>query len=196
MNSTDTNVGGWKDSKLRTYVNSDIYNLLPAELKEVIISTRVISGHGSTSEEENFQTADKLYLLSTKELCFDVYYDTVKDETRILDYYLNNNSNSSRIKKYNNTAKWWWLRSASSANTNYQNYVGTDGASYNNGITNSGGVSPAFRLGISDFERDDWNTILENTDLGNEYKYLVGDTKTIKMDIDNDGTNETLNICK
>ena len=68
MNSTSTNVGGWPATELRAYVNNDIYNALPEILRNAIINTTVVSGHGSTAGETNFTSTDKLYLLSTKEV--------------------------------------------------------------------------------------------------------------------------------
>ncbi|MBR2998151.1 MAG: hypothetical protein IKF37_03625, partial [Bacilli bacterium] len=96
MNSTNTNVGGWPASAMRTYVNTDIYNALPTELKNGIIDITVVSGHGSTAGEANFTSTDKLYLLSTHEVWEDVdgntssgidRYDTAYANTRQLDYY-------------------------------------------------------------------------------------------------------------
>ena len=68
FNSTNTNKGGWRDSEIRTYINDTIYKSLPSELQNVITSTKVISGHGYTSGETNFETQDKLYLLSGHEV--------------------------------------------------------------------------------------------------------------------------------
>lgn len=67
-NSTDINVGGCPDSEIRTYINNDIYNALPTSLKFGIISTKVISSHGNTEGEENFESIDKLYLLDLQEI--------------------------------------------------------------------------------------------------------------------------------
>ena len=52
MNKTYTNVGGYPASLMYTYIQNDIYNALPEELKAVIIPTYVVSGHGNTSGEE------------------------------------------------------------------------------------------------------------------------------------------------
>ena len=71
FNSTETNVGGWRDSELRTYINDTIYKSLPSDLQNVITTTKVISGHGSTCGESNFETQDKLYLLSAHEVYED-----------------------------------------------------------------------------------------------------------------------------
>ena len=68
MNDNDTNNGGWPATSMGTFVNNDIYNLLPSEIKNAIIDTTVVSGHGNTSGETNFTSTDKLYLLAPKEI--------------------------------------------------------------------------------------------------------------------------------
>ena len=112
------NVDGWPATSMRTFVNNDIYNSLPSELKNAIIDTTVVSGHGKTSGETNFTSTDKLYLLNTAEVwavavsssnsinevddklavlpldgerddCVGVECDKARDITRQLDYYKN-----------------------------------------------------------------------------------------------------------
>ena len=159
MNSTNTNVGGWPASAMRTYVNTDIYNALPTELKNGIIDITVVSGHGSTAGEANFTSTDKLYLLSTHEVWEDVdgntssgidRYDTAYANTRQLDYYkglnVTTSSYSGAIKQNNGSNAWWWLRSAYS-NYTYDFYdVLSNGYDSLNPARNDGGVSPAFRI--------------------------------------------------
>ncbi len=158
--SGNGNIGGWPASELRTYVNSDIYNALPTELKSAIINTTVVSGHGNTSGETNFTSIDKLYLLSTHEVYEDVdgntssgidYYDTAYNNTRKLDYYSSQNvttsSYSGAIKQLNSSNDYWWLRSASSRDNNYFYIVGNNGRWYYNISYDTRGVSPAFRIG-------------------------------------------------
>mgnify|MGYP004551000819 CR=1 FL=1 len=119
MNDTATNVGGWPASEMYSFVNNDIYNSLPNDLKNGIIDTTVISGHGNDSgDESNFTSIDKLYLLSLAEVSVntisspntkeqknlkiislpapdlygpgkDTKYDSAEDVTRQLDYYKN-----------------------------------------------------------------------------------------------------------
>ncbi len=150
FNSTRTSVGGWKNSELRTYINDTLFNILPSELQNVIATTKVISGHGST-EASNFETEDKLYLLSTKEIYGTKYdYDSIDDETKQLDYYKNQgvtpNNYNKVIKKYNETASRWWLRSASSSNNYPFLCAGINGSNDSDVATDSNGVSPAFRI--------------------------------------------------
>ena len=144
MNSTDTNVGGWPASAMRTYVNTTIYNALPSDLQNVIATTTVVSGHESTS-------SDKLYLLSTKEVWNGgTGYDTAEAETRQLDYYKNNgvtkSNYSGAIKQYNGTNTIWWLRSAYSSATNFF-FLVADSGGWSFSIANgTSGVAPAFRI--------------------------------------------------
>ena len=153
------NIGGWPASEMRTYVNNDIYNALPATIKNAIIDTTVVSGHGSTTGETNFTSTDKLYLLSTHEVWEDVdgdtssgidYRDTAYNNTRQLDYYkglnVTTSNYSSAIKKNGTSNYYWWLRSAYSNRTYsfttvfYNGCWGSSDASY------TYGVSPAFRI--------------------------------------------------
>jgi len=155
MNDTDTNVGGWPSTSMRSFVNNDIYNAIPNEIKNAIIDTTVVSGHGK-SDTENFTSTDKLYLLAPKEIYSDwsTYQsanDTAKDLTRTLDYYKNlgtSTSNRSGVKKKNGTsADYWWFRTAS-FNTLEGFYTVASTGTYSNDVAvYTHGVAPAFRLG-------------------------------------------------
>ena len=155
MNDTDTNVGGWPATTMRTFVNNDIYNAIPSEIKNAIIDTTVVSGHG-TSDTESFTSTDKLYLLAPGEVWTDwstnqYAYDTAKDLTRTLDYYKNlgvTTSNYSGAIKKNGTSTFaWWLRTAVSDNVTYFFYIGGIDGWGIDGATGTRGVAPAFRLG-------------------------------------------------
>ena len=153
------NVDGWPASSMRTYVNNDIYNALPVVIKNAIIDTTVVSGHGSTSGETNFTSTDKLYLLSSHEVWEDVdgdtssgidYFDTAYHNTRQLDYYkglnVTTSNYSSAIKKNGASNSVWWLRSATSTSTINFYRVYTYGTWSINGAYDAYGVSPAFRI--------------------------------------------------
>ena len=152
MNSTQTNVGGWEASEMRKYVNDAIYNALPTELKENIVNTTVVSGHGSTSGETNFTTTDKVYLLSTQEVWeSNLSYDSANAATRQIDYYaekgVTSSNYSNAIKNYNGSTYSWWLRSVTS-HTNYYFYRVDSNGIYNNvNAINAFGVAPSFRIG-------------------------------------------------
>ena len=136
MNNATTNNGGWPASSMYTFVNSDIYNAIPSEIKNAIIDTTVVSGHGRTSGKINFTSTDKLYLLSTAEVWAQgssntISSDSARDVTRQLDYYKNlgvtTSSYSGAIKKNGTSAARWWLRSAGSGNPTNFFYVSNNG---------------------------------------------------------------------
>ena len=152
FNSNGTNEGGWKDSEIRIYVNETIYNALPGDLQNVIVTTKVISGYGP-SDSENFETQDKLYLLSGHEVYENGKMnqinesDTAYNDTKQLDYYKNQgvvtDSNLGTAKKYLGVSRSWWLRSShlyGALGFFAGTYIGTGETS------NYFGVSPAFRI--------------------------------------------------
>ena len=148
MNSTNTNAGGWPASSMRSYLSTDIYNALPADLQSAIIDTKVVSGHGKDASA-NFTSTDKLYLLEPKEV-YGVNGGTAYSATRQLDYYsaqgVTTSNYSGAIKQLNGSNKWWWLRAAYSDINNYFCSVFSTGAWYNNSAYHADGVSPAFRI--------------------------------------------------
>ena len=153
FNSSTSNTGGWSSSELRTFINNDIYNAFPVDLRNIIIDTIVVSGHGK-SDSTNFVTTDKLYLLAPKEIFsnWSNSYDTAKSLTRTFDYYISagvTTSNYSGAKKYKGTsAYYWWLRSAySTSNSDFFRVNRSGGWSGSNTATAANGVSPAFRIG-------------------------------------------------
>ena len=155
MNSNGSNKGGWPASSMYTFVNNDIYNALPSDLKNVIINTTVVSGHGS-SDNNNFTSTDKLYLLSTAEVWAQgnsntISGDSARDNTRQLDYYKNlgtsTNNDSGAIKKDSSGAVYWWLRSVFSNNSGTFYCTNSGGGWYGDGAAYPYGVSPALRIG-------------------------------------------------
>ena len=140
---------------MRTFVNNNIYNALPSDLKSGIINTKVITGHGS-ADSQNLTSTDKLYLLSTAEVwengtSNEIKYDTARDVTRQLDYYkqmgTTTNNYSAAAKKMNSGGYIWRLRTAWSFNPDSVYGVERSGDWYSRDPEYTGGVSPAFRIG-------------------------------------------------
>ncbi len=152
MSDTGTNVGGWPATSMRTYLNGDFYNLLSDDLKNNIIDTTVVSGHGS-SESNNFTTTDKIYLLAPKEIYNDFanIFESSKDLSRQLDYYkynsIANYSDFVALKKYGDTNDYWWHRTATTDNNTsfFLTYETGEWGYIDNTV--EFGVSPAFRIG-------------------------------------------------
>ena len=195
------NKDGWPKSQMKTFIDNDIYNSLPQDLKNVIITTETVSGHGS-EDTNNFTSSDKLYLLSTAEIWTQgtsntIDYDAARDKTRQLDYYKSNgvttSSYAGAIKNNSSgSATSWWLRSANS-NTNTGFYAVAINGNWSGSITtvarNTYGVSPAFRLegpveesiNTVSFAEDSWDTIAKAVKAGNTSNYHVGDTKEVDL---------------
>ena len=154
MNDTDTNVGGWPASIMHTFVNNDIYNSLPDDLRSGIINTNVISGHG-LDDTNNFTSTDKLYLLSPTEIWQGtstyIDKDSAKDLTRQLDYYRNSGTtveNKANVSKKNSEGSVisYWLRSSySSLNKFFLREI--EGSCEFFTANTPLGVAPAFRIG-------------------------------------------------
>ena len=146
------NIGGWPVTSMRTFVNNDIYNALPSDLRNVIIDTLIVSSHGN-GDTENFTSTDKLYLLAPKEVYIDFSQvnDTSKDLTRTLDYYTTKgvtiNKYNGAIKKNGTNIDGWWLRSAFSIGNTYYYTIGMYTAYETKFASTEVGVSPAFRIG-------------------------------------------------
>ena len=171
MNSTNTNVGSWPATEMRTYLNGTFFNSLPNDLQSAIKLTRVISGYGNNGTDSgNFTSTDNIYLLSGVEIHGSDDYDTAASTTSQLDYYIGMTGETGdcdwypgctttyyyrAIKQYNSSDYYYWLRSAYSSYGNdfrgvasygglsYYAADGSDGDSYGSGH----GVAPAFRIG-------------------------------------------------
>lgn len=120
----------YNTSSIRSYLNNEVYNSLPADLKNAIIDTNIISN--GIEENETYKSSDKLFLLSNKE----VGLESAFEKERTLDYYL------TEGKVY---------KSMNSALRTYQEngylYITPEGASEVNLDKESKlGISPAFKV--------------------------------------------------
>ena len=153
MKEDGTNTGGWPATTMRTFINNEIYNSLPSELRNAIINTKVVSGH-INSETENYTSTDKLYLLSIPEIWNDWsslsstgYYDTASKLTRTLDYYILKGitaENSRDAVKESEANDSWFIRTVVSDRFYY---INGDGHLTEEHPDFEMGVSPAFRIG-------------------------------------------------
>jgi len=160
INKLSTNEGGWPASQMRIYiggytndennfVEGTIYKSLPESLKKALINTYVVSGHQSndagTREDGNFESIDKLYLLSAKEVWGEFLgkNDTAKEKTRQLDYYESASTHEElyiiSTKQYNGSASDWWMRSIGYG-------VSSSGSTSIVSANAYLGVAPAFRV--------------------------------------------------
>ena len=145
MNSYTTNIGGWKDSEMRTYLQNDVLTSLPSDLQSVIKTVNKISDNGNKDTTTLNITEDKLFLLSFEEVGFtsaNTSYFVPGQGTKY-DFF---SDNASRTKKYLNKSydAYWWLRSAYTDYSSIFFRVSLSG-SWNNGYADhTNGVVFAF----------------------------------------------------
>ena len=127
MNDTNTNVGGWKDSKMRTYVNNDVYGALPSDLQAVIKSVDKLTSEGNKSTNIT-TTSDKLFLLSEVEIFGSTTY-SASGEGSQYQYFTDG---GSKIKYKAGSSDIWWERSPFVGYTgSFCNVYGDGYANYN-----------------------------------------------------------------
>ena len=150
MYSQNATEAGWPSSQARTFLNENIYNLLPSDLRSVIIDTKVISGNG----DKTSTTTDKIYLLTPQEIYSNFKSDLAGNLSRQLDYYslkgVTTTNTTSAIKSYMGTVTYYWLRSIYQGFSNCFYYITSDGKDYGGDIiqgVESLGISPVFRIG-------------------------------------------------
>lgn len=105
MNEECTNVGGWKDSKMRNTYMPRFYKLLPSDLQALILPVKKKTSAGGESEEI-VETIDKLFLPSEIEIAGTTDC-SCEGEGELYEYFKNSNMPYT----------WTWLRSPSPYNT-------------------------------------------------------------------------------
>lgn len=126
MNETPTNKGGWRDSEMRRYVTEKILPLLPDDLAEVIVPTKI----RQIRDGKEQVSKDKLFLLSCAQV-FGRHWNAEPDDTQLEIFKLGTNRVKGDTK---GNADWWWLRSGGNSSSYFQ-YVNS-GGSYSSDYAN------------------------------------------------------------
>ena len=141
VNDTNTNVGGWKSSKLRARLNSgDLWALVPAELQSKAKAvTKMTDNEGGGSAGTPSATVDKVFLLSTTEIYGNLQFDGTQYE-----YYASKGTSTSRYHEAE-TMRYFYTRSVSPSDSTNFRYVDPFGRWNSNGGANSAAnVFPAW----------------------------------------------------
>lgn len=141
MNDEWTNKGGWEKSKMREWLNKDIFDRLPINLRNIIKSVIKTTSEGSRSEKL-VNTVDKIFLLSERELFGRNIYSVGK-EGNWYDYYRQEDVCWGKKHKNGNT-NWAWLRSPSARHDSDFCVVHSVGDSVDYGAYFERGVSLGF----------------------------------------------------
>ena len=138
MNSSDTNVGGWKSSAMRSRM-SEFLGQLDEDLQSVIKPVKKLTSIGNNSSAIE-TVSDKLFLLSEVEIFGSTTYSFAGEGSQY-DWY---KAGNTKVKKINGFAYSWWERSPSSGNTYNFCHVNNIGNAVYYAASDSYGVSFGF----------------------------------------------------
>lgn len=137
MNSSNTNTGGYPASAMKTYVETNIYNKLPNDLKTIVAPVKkkcyTIYNQVSSLSEANYG----VWLLAAAEVFDNASYTVGNGEGTKYPIFTDD---TSRIKRVNGSTNYWWLRSAYSSNS--LRFVVTS----SNGVANF--IDASYELGV------------------------------------------------
>lgn len=143
MNTTNTNVGGWKDAQMRTTQMAEIvYDLMPSDLQAALkqVNKQTSSGNNSTTIDT---TADYVWLLSSVETGLTGLSAPYTQEGTA---YPGFSDNASRIKRTgtDGSASMWFLRSPYKGNTTNFKVITQTGTDSNAGANTAHGLAVGF----------------------------------------------------
>lgn len=125
MNSSNTNSGGYPASAMKTWVETNIYNKLPSDLKAIVAPVKkkcyTTYNQASSLSEANYN----VWLLAEAEVFDSANYSVGGGEGTKYPIFKNN---TSRVKKVSGSAYYWWLRSVLSEKSSRFVYVYLDGS--------------------------------------------------------------------
>lgn len=139
MNQNKGNVGGWKDSDMREFVNNDLLNALPSQLTAIIKPVTKLSDGGSNNKTI-VETTDNCWIASAEEVGLTLGNSGVSGQGKLYDSIFS--SDKDTRKKYitdDTSAGGWWTRSSyySQNNSSLFYRVTTNGTSYTDIAFNS-----------------------------------------------------------
>lgn len=117
MNSSDTNSGSWRDSRMRALCNGNLFNALPEWLRTCIKTVKVTTGDCNGTEDggTNIITEDKVFLAATAEVFGDWQSKATKNESNVLTQFSYYTTSANRKKTNSSSGSGinvqWWLRS-------------------------------------------------------------------------------------
>lgn len=152
INTTNTNVGGWENSYMRTTVIPDFINCLPSDLQDVLKTVNKYTdnfGGKSNIEEHVTATQDKVFILAEHEVWGSRTYANQYEASKQAqyDYYKNGGSKVRYDDQSTGTAVIWWERSANYNNATTTCRVSNSGDAAGGNSSYSLGFAPAFVVG-------------------------------------------------
>lgn len=142
MNSTTTNVGGWKNCARRTWCNNVFFSALPSTWQSMVktVNKKVSVGNNSSTIET---VQDKIFLAAEIEIFGSTTYSFSGEGTQY-QYYKNATANRYKMPKWSSSdvSHVYWERSPYSGDSAHFCIVNSSGTAYNNGADAARGVAP------------------------------------------------------
>lgn len=152
MNNSDTNVGGWKDSLMRTVTMPLIRSALPSDLSSIIKPTYKytdnVGGDNGSVESNVSATQDDIFLLGEYEIYGVISYSNSFENNKQTQYNYYVLGNSKIKYKHSDTVSsaFWWGRSPRSDGSYRFCFVSAGGGTSGGSSSYSLGVAPAFKI--------------------------------------------------
>lgn len=121
-NQNNRNAGGFADSDLKHYLNEEVFNNLPEELRNVIAEVE-------RKQEKGKSSLCRLFLPTESELFGDCYYS--EDDTYSQIEYYKDRHNRIKCNRKGGSPDWYWTASVWSGNSTPCVGVSGDGNSNN-----------------------------------------------------------------
>lgn len=147
MNATNTNVGGWNSSEMRTYLNNTVYPTLPSDLKNIVINKTHMRTQGNQSTTL-VSADDKLWLPTEWEVFGAATYGSeASNYNKHYSIFPDTNSRIKYKKAAPSTAVAWWLSSPRTSNATTFCSVTSNGGDASSYASDSIGVALGLRIG-------------------------------------------------
>ena len=140
MNHEWFNAGGWHCSEMRKWLNDEVFNELPDELKAVIKPVTKITGIGAGIKDEKIASKDKLFLFSQVEVFGYNRFSVAGEGTQ----YEGFKKNGAKKLDVDGDASTWWIRSPYGSYATHFCIVASGGAANGNYASASAGVAFGF----------------------------------------------------
>ena len=142
MNCTDTNNGGWASSDMADFLEKEIFQLFPDELKAVIQAREIVQKHRSTT----YKRESKLWLPSYTEVFGKHERYSACDIGDVQFPLFAVRKNRIKVDSDDDTHPWW-LRSPNVGNSTGFWFVSYNGYGYYANASSVIGVCPCFIIG-------------------------------------------------
>ena len=140
MNRSNTNIGGWKSSAMRTSTMAAMKGYMPAAWQTAIKPVNKASGTGGGSSSGTETVSDSCFLLAEIEVFGSNPYSVSGEGTQYAYYKAGN----SHVKTKGGSTGTWWERSSFTSNSSGFCSILSNGYAYAYDASNSHGVAFGF----------------------------------------------------